>query len=72
MSTVVQQPDNMDVYLKDKVEQINLSYLLSCDDRMKSILTLIKYIFSYLFCVFYWNLVFNFTFNKAIAITLNI
>lgn len=69
MSKIVGQLDDMDIYLKDSIEeQRNLPYLLSCEDRMKNILILTKYIlFIFVSCVFCWNLVFNLTFNKAIV-----
>ena len=45
MSKTVGQPNDMNMYLKDNIEeQRNLCYLLSCEDRPKSILTLIKHI----------------------------
>lgn len=45
MSEIVEQPDDIELYWKDKIkEQRNLSYLLSCEEGMRSILTSIKYI----------------------------
>lgn len=69
MSKIVGQPDNMNTYLKDSVEeQRNLSYLLSCEDRIVSILTLMSYIlFIFISGAFCLNLVFNLTFSKAIV-----
>lgn len=71
MSEIVGQPDNINTYLKDSMEeQRNLSYLLSCEVRIVSILTLMSYIlFIFVSGAFCWNLVFNLTFSIAIATT---
>lgn len=49
-------------------EQRNLSYLLSCEIRIVSILTLMSYIlFIFVSGAFCWNLVFNLTVSIAIV-----